>query len=122
MTTMRARLMTRFWMAGALAVCGVSSAAASSPGQAAADGQRVTARGPSSEKADARGRDGSTPLHWAVHRDDLAAVERLLAAGADARAANKYGVTPLWLACVNANAPVIERLLRAGADPNTTMA
>jgi ankyrin repeat protein len=39
--------------------------------------------------------DGTTPLHWAVRANDLGAVNKLLAAGADAKAANRYGVTPL---------------------------
>ena len=39
-------------------------------------------------------------LEAAAHRDDLAGVKALLAAGADAKAANRYGVTPLSLACV----------------------
>ncbi len=63
--------------------------------------------------------DGTTPLHWAVRADDVAKVEKLLAAGANPRAANRYGVTPLYLACQNANAAMIERLLKAGADPNS---
>ncbi len=62
--------------------------------------------------------DGTTPLHWAVRSNDLATVNKLLAAGADAKAANRYGVTPLYLACENANPAMIERLLKAGADPN----
>src|SRR4029453_14258733 len=43
--------------------------------------------------------DGTTALHWAAHHDDLELVNRLLAAGADVRASNRYGVTPLALAC-----------------------
>ena len=38
--------------------------------------------------------DGSTALHWAVHRDALDVVDLLLAAGANPKAANRYGVTP----------------------------
>jgi hypothetical protein len=53
--------------------------------------------------------DGTTPLHRAVRADDLAQVNKLLAAGADARVANRYGVTPLYLACENANPAMIER-------------
>ena len=53
--------------------------------------------------------DGTTPLHLAVRADDLAKVNKLLAAGADAKTANRYGVTPLFLACENANPAMIER-------------
>jgi ankyrin repeat protein len=65
--------------------------------------------------------DGTTPLHWAVQRDDLAAVKSLLAAGANASATNDYGVMPLYLACVNGNEQVVRALLDTGADPNSTL-
>ena len=42
--------------------------------------------------------DGTTPLHWAVRDGNLTEVHRLIRAGADARASNRYGVTPLSLA------------------------
>src|SRR5688572_1177475 len=45
--------------------------------------------------------DGTTPLHRAAQRNDLGTAERLVRAGADVNAANRYGVTPLSLACVN---------------------
>ena len=32
--------------------------------------------------------DGTTPLHWAVYRSDVAAVKRLLASGANVNAQN----------------------------------
>jgi uncharacterized protein len=67
------------------------------------------------------GGDGSTPLHWAVYRDELPNAKALVRAGADAKAATKYGVTPLSLACTNGNAAMIELLLKAGADPNATL-
>src|SRR5436190_4279830 len=70
--------------------------------------------------SDSASPDGTTPLHLAVRADDLAKVNTLLAAGADAKAANRYGITPLYLACENANPAIIERLLKAGADPNST--
>jgi uncharacterized protein len=60
--------------------------------------------------------DGTTPLHWAVYNNDQAAVERLLAAGADVNARNDYGSTPLSEAAVVGSAQVIARLLKAGAD------
>ena len=71
--------------------------------------------------ADAAQADGSTALHWAAHRDDLATVKSLLAAGAKATVENRYHVTPLSLACVNGNAEIITALLDAGADANTTL-
>src|SRR4030095_7135719 len=39
--------------------------------------------------------DGSTPLQWAAHWNDLEMVKALLAAGAKPTVANRYGVTPL---------------------------
>ena len=44
--------------------------------------------------------------------------DRLIKAGANVKAANRYGVTPLYLACVNGSAPMIAKLLDAGADAN----
>jgi ankyrin repeat protein len=62
--------------------------------------------------------DGTTALHWAVHENDLAAVERLLKAGADVKAANDFGATPMSEAAVIGNPKVIAALLKAGADPD----
>ena len=44
--------------------------------------------------------------------------DRLIKAGANVKAVNRYGVTPLYLACVNGSAPMIAKLLDAGADAN----
>lgn len=63
--------------------------------------------------------DGTTALHWAVHRDDRRAVAALLRAGAKVNATTDAGVTPLWLACQgNAAAETVQRLLTAGANPD----
>ena len=52
----------------------------------------------------ARQADGTTALHWAVHRDSVEIVDLLIRAGAQVSAANRYGVTPLSLACTNGSA------------------
>ena len=62
--------------------------------------------------------DGTTALHWAVHRDDGDIAELLIRAGADVTAANRYGVAPIALASLNGSAPMLSRLLAAGADAN----
>ncbi len=60
--------------------------------------------------------DGLTPLHKAVSENDAPAVKRLLAAGADARAATTLSrITPLALAATNGDATIIQALLDAGA-------
>jgi ankyrin repeat protein len=65
--------------------------------------------------------DGTTALHRAAQHNDLETAEKLVRAGVDVKAKNRYGVAPLSLACLNGNAAMIELLLRAGADPNTTL-
>jgi ankyrin repeat protein len=62
--------------------------------------------------------DGTTPLHVAAQRDDVAIADLLVRAGANVKAATRYHVTPLSLACTNGSAAMIDRLLEAGADPN----
>ena len=63
------------------------------------------------------GPDGSTALHWAVDRDDVEMVDRLIAAGADVNALNRYGFPPIAFAAVNGSATALSRLITAGADP-----
>jgi ankyrin repeat protein len=65
--------------------------------------------------------DGMTALHWAAYHDDLELATRLLRAGADSKATNRYGVTPLSLACTNGNEKIVELLLEERADPNTSL-
>ncbi len=57
-------------------------------------------------------------LHDAAYKDDLAAATKLIRAGADVKAPNRYGMLPLTLACQNGNIALIELLLKSGADPN----
>ena len=64
--------------------------------------------------------DGTTALHWAVHRNDLKMAKLLIEAGANVNVSNDYGVTPFLLACTNGNPDMVHGLLRAGADPNAT--
>ena len=56
--------------------------------------------------------DGATALHWAVYRDDLATVDLLLKAGANAKVANGFGATPLSLAAENGNPAIVAALAR----------
>jgi ankyrin repeat protein len=63
---------------------------------------------------------GNTPLHKAVEANDLAAVERLIAARADVNAANRFRTTPLAIAATRGHAPIVAALLRGGADANAT--
>jgi uncharacterized protein len=72
------------------------------------------------KKADvnAAASDGTTALHYAVYRDDVALVDRLLKAGARTQVANAYGSSPLSEAALVGNPGVIASLLKAGADPD----
>jgi ankyrin repeat protein len=66
--------------------------------------------------------DGTTALHWAVHRGDLDSVTALLAAGAAVDIANRYGVRPSYLAAENGDARMLRALLAAHADAKATFA
>ena len=65
--------------------------------------------------------DGTTALHWAVHRVDPDLVKLLIKAGADVNAADDLGTTPLELASQTGNAAAILALLAAGAKPNVAL-
>lgn len=92
-------------MRGARLLAALCLVLAAAPGT----GAQVTA----SEGRDA---DGTTALHWAVHRLDIAAVRQHIAAGAPVNLANDYGVTPLAEAAITADPSIIEALLKAGAE------
>ena len=64
------------------------------------------------------GTDGTTALHWAVHRDDVGIGAALIAAGADVNRNNRFGAMPLALASENGSVAFIDMLLEAGANPN----
>jgi len=70
----------------------------------------------------AAGPDTITPLMRAALASDTATARRLIRAGADVKAANRYGVTALSLAALNGDAPMVSALLDAGADPNSVSA
>jgi len=74
-------------------------------------------------KADVRqtAGDGTTALHWAVHRDDAVMTDALLGAGARVNAVTDLGVSPLYLACTNRSDALVARLLEAGADPSLAL-
>lgn len=71
---------------------------------------------------DAADPDGTTALHWSVHRGDLESAVALLAAGAAVDTANRYGVRPSYLAAENGDAAMMRALLDAGADPGAVFA
>jgi uncharacterized protein len=65
--------------------------------------------------------DGSTPLHWAAYRDDLARADQLIKSGAKVDAANDIGATPLWAASLNGSVAMVTKLLEAGANPKAAL-
>jgi ankyrin repeat protein len=64
--------------------------------------------------------DGTTALHWAARNNDVDLAARLLKAGANPKAANRYNITPFYLAAQNGSAAMLQLLLKAGVDPNAT--
>jgi len=76
---------------------------------------------PKTIDVNARQGDGATALHWAAHRDDVAAADLLIRSGARVNLANDLGTTPLHLACINRSAAMVERLLAAGANANAAL-
>ena len=67
---------------------------------------------------EARQADGTTALHWAAHRNNLAIAQALLQAGAKVNVVTELGVTPLVLAGENGNGDMVTAFLEAGANPN----
>jgi uncharacterized protein len=108
----------------ALTLAFSAAAIAQSVVEAVKSGDRATTLALLDQRADANAAesDGTTALHWAVHRDDLELVERLIKAGANVKAVNQYGATPMSEAAVVGNVKVLEKLLKAGADPDSANA
>jgi ankyrin repeat protein len=63
-----------------------------------------------------RDAQGRTPLHLSAFDGDLAAVKRLIAAGADLDATVADGSTPLMMAAFKGHRELAQALLSAGAD------
>jgi RNA polymerase sigma factor (sigma-70 family) len=66
--------------------------------------------------ANARTRQGQTPLHVAVLVDRPPIVAQLLAGGADPNCATEHGLTPLHFAVIRDRRAIAALLLDAGAD------
>jgi ankyrin repeat protein len=65
--------------------------------------------------------DGTTPLHYAVRRQDVTTVRQMLAQHVACDAANRYGVTPLMLAVEQGNLEIVNALIAAGGDVNRAL-
>ena len=65
--------------------------------------------------------DGTTSLHWAARNNDVDLAAKLIKAGANVKAENRYHITPLYLAAQNGSAEMLKLLLKAGADPNASV-
>jgi hypothetical protein len=79
--------------------------------------QRLIAAGVNPDVTDPGGNHW-TPLLHAIHKEQPAAVDLLLHAGADPRRAAS-GLQPLLMAVGTGNAPIVRRLLEGGADPRS---
>src|SRR5678816_2184306 len=101
---------TLMWLALGL-LCAVGSLAADGPGlvDAARTGDVAAVRSLIKGGADPNqaAPDGSTAVHWAVHRDHLDILNALLDAGAKADRATRYKVAPLTLAAQNGSAALV---------------
>jgi ankyrin repeat protein len=116
--------MRRLIAIGVGLLCAAASLAANGPAlvDAARNGDLAAVRSLLRSGADANAvaPDGSTAVHWAVHRGSLEMLNALLAAGARGDRLTRYNVAPLTLAAQTGDAPIVERLLAAGVDPDTT--
>ena len=122
--------MARKWLRGCLVVALLAMSGVGAAGQdiplieAVKDGDAEAVRALLDKGGDVNVSevDGTTVLHWAVHRDHVDVTDLLIRAGANVRAKNRYGVAPLSLACLNGSEAMVAKLLQAGADPETSSA
>ena len=103
---------------GAAATERASLLAAAKSGTAA-EVQKLLDSGVNPNEADA---DGTSALHWVVHRGVGDGVRALLAGGAAVDAENRYGIRPAYLAAENGDAATMRLLLAAGADARAVFA
>ncbi len=104
--------------AAVAAVVMLALALAGAAASAAVDSGGETARS-AANLVEQKGPDGSTPLQWAVYRQDVSEVKRLLKAGANVAEANDYGATPMQMAAATGNTAILKLLLDAGADADS---
>jgi len=89
---------------------------------AAKDGDRAAVQTlVASKKQAVAGAEGTAALVWAVTRNDVAMVDLLLKAGANAKAANEFGATALYAAAEHPDVTLTQKLLAAGANPNMAL-
>jgi ankyrin repeat protein len=67
---------------------------------------------------EAQGQETESTLRAAIDANDISAVTRALAAGANPNELDQYALTPLVRAVVAGNEAIVVDLLRNGADPN----
>jgi ankyrin repeat protein len=67
---------------------------------------------------EAQGQGTESTLRAAIDANDVSAVSRALAAGANPNELDPYALTPLVRAVVAGNEAIVLELLRNGADPN----
>jgi ankyrin repeat protein len=66
----------------------------------------------------AKGKDGRTPLHFAVQEGHNELSEVLITKGPNVNAQDNFGLTPLHVAAVKGHKRIVEFLLAAGANVN----
>jgi ankyrin repeat protein len=65
-------------------------------------------------------KDGRSVLDWAIERDDVASIRRLVGLGATIRKVDGQYWTPLHMACIGGHTRAVRALLELGADVDAT--